>query len=88
MNLAQIAGYSFVGMGALIILSNYYALLEAMLRKGSTSFVLILGGGLALAGILISNIPSYLFWIPILADFTIPMVVYVQFFAKGKPPGA
>lgn len=78
MNVAIITGYLFTPMAALIILSNWYHAIYVFISKESTSFTLLFGGVLGTIGILLCNIPNFYFWIPLLADFTIPLIIYTS----------
>lgn len=79
MNLAVISGYSFILLATLIILSNWYYAINAVILKESTSFTLFLGGVLGVIGIIFSEFPNFYFWLPLVVDFTFPLIIYKVF---------
>jgi len=70
-----IGGFA-IAFGAFVAIGNWTTLIRVIITKGSTSFIPLIGGCLAVFGLLVIPLPGRLpwVWIPLLADWgCVPM---------------
>ena len=75
-----IGGGAVLAIGLFVIIGNWITLINLLSKKGSTSFIPLIGGCLAVIGILIAPFPNrfYWFWTPLLFDWgCIPMFAWI-----------
>ena len=83
-------GIAVLGFAVFVMIGNWLTLINLFNKKGSTSFIPLFGGCLAMVGILITPFPhkAYWFWTPLLLDWgCIPMWTWVGIaqLKKKKP---